>query len=151
MTTTTIPTTAGLLDSLATAIEAKDAAAVASHYAPEATLTLLDRDHPPADPSVFAGTAEIEAYFADICGRNMDHRVADRVASPDRIAFTQHCRIIDPPQAVVHWRGTFRAKSGQVGDTDILDLIEVRDGRIASLTTFFDTAYAAVLSAGPMS
>jgi ketosteroid isomerase-like protein len=50
----------------------------------------------------------------------------------------------------VHWRGTFRAKSGQVGDTDILDLIEVRDGRIASLTTFFDTAYAATLSAGPM-
>jgi ketosteroid isomerase-like protein len=66
------------------------------------------------------------------------------------LAFTQHCRIIDPPQAVVHWRGTFRAKNGQVGDTDILDLIEVRDGRIASLTTFFDTAYAAALSAGPV-
>ena len=92
MTTTTIPTTAALLDSLATAVEAKDAAAVASHYAPDATLTLLDRDHPPADPSVYAGTAEIEAYFADICGRNMDHRVADRVAGPDRIAFTQYCR-----------------------------------------------------------
>ena len=66
------------------------------------------------------------------------------------LAFTQHCRIIDPPQAVVHWRGTFRAKNGKVGDTDILDLIEVRDGRIASLTTFFDTAYAAALSAGPV-
>jgi ketosteroid isomerase-like protein len=58
-----------------------------------------------------------------------------------------HCRIIDPPRAVVHWRGTFRAKNGQVGESDILDLIEVRDGRIASLTTFFDTAYAAALSA----
>ena len=66
------------------------------------------------------------------------------------LAFTQHCRIIDPPRAVVHWRGTFRANSGQVGDTDILDLIEVRDGRISSLTTFFDTAYAAALSARPM-
>ena len=60
-----------------------------------------------------------------------------------------HCRIIDPPRAAVHWRGTFRAKNGQVGETDILDLIEVRDGRIASLTTFFDTAYAAALSAPP--
>jgi len=58
-----------------------------------------------------------------------------------------HCRIIDPPRAVVHWRGTFRAKNGQMAETDILDLIEVRDGRIASLTTFFDTAYAAALSA----
>ncbi|MEA2876515.1 MAG: hypothetical protein QOF14_1711 [Hyphomicrobiales bacterium] len=63
------------------------------------------------------------------------------------IAFEQHCRIIDPPRAVVHWRGKFRAQNGQVGETDILDLIEVRDGRIASLTSFFDTAYAAALSA----
>jgi ketosteroid isomerase-like protein len=66
------------------------------------------------------------------------------------LGFTQHCRIIDPPQAVVHWRGTFRAKNGQVGDADILDLIEVRDGRIASLTSFYDTAYAAALAAGPV-
>lgn len=63
------------------------------------------------------------------------------------VGFQQHCRVIDPPRAVVHWRGKFRAKNGQVGDTDVLDLIEVRDGRIASLTTFFDTAYAAALSA----
>lgn len=63
------------------------------------------------------------------------------------VGFQQHCRVIDPPRAVVHWRGKFRAKNGKVGDTDVLDLIEVRDGRIASLTTFFDTAYAAALSA----
>jgi ketosteroid isomerase-like protein len=93
--TSTAPVTsdaAGLLETLAAAIEAKDAAAVAAHYAPDATFSLLDRDHPPASPSVYAGTAEIEAYFRDICGRNMDHRVMDRVADPDRIAFTQHCR-----------------------------------------------------------
>jgi ketosteroid isomerase-like protein len=65
------------------------------------------------------------------------------------VGFEQHCRIIDPPRAVVHWRGTFRAKNGQVGETDILDLIEVRDGRIAALTTFFDTAYAAAPSTPP--
>ena len=63
------------------------------------------------------------------------------------VEFTQHCRVIDPPRAVVHWHGTFRAKNGQTGDTDVLDLIEVRDGKIASLTSFFDTAYASALSA----
>ena len=63
------------------------------------------------------------------------------------IGFQQHCRIIDPPHAVVHWRGTFRTKNGKVGEADILDLIEVRDGKIASLTSFFDTAYAAQLMA----
>jgi ketosteroid isomerase-like protein len=94
-TTSTAPAssgTAGRLDSLAAAIEAKDVDAVAAHFAPEATFTVLDRDHPPASPAVYAGSAEITAYFRDICGRNMDHSVRDRVASPDRIAFTQYCR-----------------------------------------------------------
>jgi ketosteroid isomerase-like protein len=59
-----------------------------------------------------------------------------------------HCRVIDPPHAVVHWRGKFRANNtGQVADTDVLDLIEVKDGRIASLKSFFDTALAARLTA----
>jgi ketosteroid isomerase-like protein len=62
------------------------------------------------------------------------------------VGFEEHCRIIDPPRAVVHWRGKFRALNGKVGETDIVDLIEVRDGKIASLTSFFDTAYAAALS-----
>src|SRR3954451_7482969 len=26
------------------------------------------------------------------------------------LSFPQHCRIIDPPRAVVHWRGTFCAQ-----------------------------------------
>jgi ketosteroid isomerase-like protein len=47
----------------------------------------------------------------------------------------------------MRWRGKFRAQNGRVGDTDIIDLIEVRDGRIASLTTFYDTAYATNLAA----
>jgi uncharacterized protein (TIGR02246 family) len=64
------------------------------------------------------------------------------------LEFKEHCRIIDPPgRAVVHWRGTFRTQNGKVGEGDILDLIEIDDGKIASLTTFFDTAYAASLSA----
>jgi ketosteroid isomerase-like protein len=63
------------------------------------------------------------------------------------LEFQQYCRLIDPPRAVVHWRGKFRAKNSRVGDTDVIDLIEVRDGRIASLTTFYDTAYAMNLAA----
>ena len=109
-------TSTDLLDSLAAAIEAKDAAAVSSHYAPDATFTLLDRDHPPAEPSVYAGTAEIEAYFADICGRNMDHRVSDRVASADRLAFVQHCRYPSGEQVLC------------------LTVATVRDGRIVDQT-----------------
>jgi ketosteroid isomerase-like protein len=66
------------------------------------------------------------------------------------LEFHPHCRVIDPPRAVVHWRGKFRANNtGQVADTDILDLLEIRDGRIASLTSFFDTALAVRLTAPP--
>ena len=81
---------------------------------------------------------------------------AEQVAALDQmfgafsvVEFQEHCRIIDPPRAVVHWRGKFRAQNGRVGDTDVLDLIEIRDGRIASLTTFFDTAYAMNLASPP--
>ena len=63
------------------------------------------------------------------------------------IEFREHCRIIDPPRAVVHWRGKFRTQNGNVGNTDVLDLFELRDGKIASLTSFFDTEYALALSA----
>jgi uncharacterized protein (TIGR02246 family) len=63
------------------------------------------------------------------------------------LEFTPHCRVIDPPRAAVHWQGKFRANpTGQVAAADILDLIEVKDGKIASLTTFFDTALAARLT-----
>jgi ketosteroid isomerase-like protein len=58
-----------------------------------------------------------------------------------------YCRIIDPPRAAVHWHGTFRAQNGKVGDTDVLDVIEFQDGRVVSLITFYDTAYAAALAA----
>lgn len=63
------------------------------------------------------------------------------------VDLTVHCRVIDPPRAAVHWRGTFRTPNGKTGETDILDIIEFRDGKAASLTTFFDTAYAASLAA----
>jgi len=67
-----------------------------------------------------------------------------RCAAFEVIGFDQPCRIMDPPRAVVHWRGKFRAQNGQVGETRP-DRGAGR--RIASLTTFFDTAYAHALSA----
>jgi ketosteroid isomerase-like protein len=64
------------------------------------------------------------------------------------VDFHEHCRVIDPPRAVVHWRGRFRALNGREGEASILDLFEFQDGKVAAATTFYDTAYAARLS-GP--
>jgi hypothetical protein len=53
---------------------------------------VLDRDHPPAAPAVYRGRGEIDSYYRDVCGRNMEHQVTDLIITTDRIAYTQHCR-----------------------------------------------------------
>jgi hypothetical protein len=89
-------TSAGVdIDALRTAIEARDADGIAAWYAPDAALTILDRDHPPAAPAVHLGVDAIRAYYQEICGRNVSHEVRDAVASPGGFAFTQHCRYPD--------------------------------------------------------
>ena len=57
-----------------------------------------------------------------------------------------HCMVIEGDKAAVHWGGTFRSTAtGKTAKTDLLDLIEVKDGRIASFHNYFDTAMAARL------
>ena len=92
MTTTT---NAVNMTALAEAIEARDADAVIAWYDTDATFTLHDRAHPPSDPLKMVGIAAIEEYYRDLCGRNMDHRIEDAVATPEGLAFTQRCRYPD--------------------------------------------------------
>jgi ketosteroid isomerase-like protein len=57
--------------------------------------------------------------------------------------------IIDGSKAAVHWRG--RIRSTVTGDevvTELVDVVTVENGRIASLTEFCDTALAARMMAG---
>jgi hypothetical protein len=83
------------MHSLSEAIEARDAEGVLAWYAPGAVLTILDRDHPPAAPLVLSGLDQIGAYYRDVCGRNIEHRVRDAVRTPDGLAYAQHCRYPD--------------------------------------------------------
>ena len=51
--------------------------------------------------------------------------------------------VIDGDRAAVHWRATFRsAVTGDILKSELCDLIEFRDGRIASFREFCDTAAA---------
>lgn len=46
--------------------------------------------------------------------------------------------IIDDAMAAVHWRATIRSRiTGTTVPTDLVDLVQVRAGRIASYTEFF--------------
>jgi ketosteroid isomerase-like protein len=77
------------------AIERRDAEAILSWYAEDATLTVFDRDHPPAAPARYRGRDEIGAYYRDVCGRNIDHQVRDAIATATGLAYTQHCTYPD--------------------------------------------------------
>jgi len=88
--TSTLDTTA-----LSTAIESRDADGIVAWYEKDAIMTVLDRDHPPAAPAVYRGIDAIAAYYRDVCGRNIQHRVSDVVATPEGLAFTQQCKYPD--------------------------------------------------------
>lgn len=46
--------------------------------------------------------------------------------------------IIDAPKAAVHWRVNIHSRiTGAVVLTELIDLVEIRDGRIASYVEFF--------------
>ena len=46
----------------------------------------------------------------------------------------------------MHWRGKIRSTlTGEVVDTELVDLFELQDGRISSFVEFCDTALAARL------
>jgi hypothetical protein len=54
----------------------------------------LDRDHlsQPAAPATYRGREEVDRYFRDICGRNIQHSVHDLVSTEEALAFVQDCR-----------------------------------------------------------
>jgi hypothetical protein len=77
------------------AIEGRKASALAGLYADDAVLQVIDRDNPPSKPRQLQGKSDISAYFADVCGRDMTHKVEAGVAVGTRLAFTQSCAYPD--------------------------------------------------------
>ena len=88
------------LSTLRDAIESRDAAAVTAHYAADATLTVLDAEHPPSHPAIYRGRSMIESYYRDVCGRNISHEVSGIVSSDQQFSFVQHCRYPGGEQVV---------------------------------------------------
>ena len=62
------------------AIESRKAAALAGLYADDAVVRVIDRDNPPSKPRNLEGKSAISAYFNDVCGREMTHKVENGVA-----------------------------------------------------------------------
>jgi hypothetical protein len=88
MQTTTVP-------ALRRAIEGRDGKTLAGFYADDAVLRIIDQDNPPSRPFEIRGQEAIAAYFDDVCGRAMTHRMETGIEQGDRIAFTQACTYPD--------------------------------------------------------
>lgn len=83
------------LPALRQAIESRDGATLAGFYADDAVVRVIDQNNPPGKPMELKGRDAIVAYYDDVCGRTMTHRVEFGVTEGDRIAFTQACTYPD--------------------------------------------------------
>ena len=100
------------MDALRRAIESRDAAAQAAMFAPDATIVMIDQEHPPSRPQTLHGLDAIRAMLDDVCSRDMTHTVTHAVAGPGAAAYTIACRYADGTRV------------------EIAALLDVRDGRI---------------------
>jgi ketosteroid isomerase-like protein len=89
--------TSGGLDfeALRRAIEQSDADSLTNFYADDAEVLTVNRNSTPSSPQVLHGKEHIAEYLADVCGRDMTHRVENEVVGQNRIAFNEACEYPD--------------------------------------------------------
>jgi hypothetical protein len=83
------------IPALRRAIEARDGKTLAGFYRDDAVMQIVDSLNPPSRPHEIRGRQAIAAYYDDVCGRAMTHRVEFGVEAGDRLAFTQACAYPD--------------------------------------------------------
>jgi hypothetical protein len=106
--------TAGGLDfeALRRAIEQSDADSLTSFYAEEAEMLTVNRNTTPSSPQVLRGKEAIAEYLADVCGRDMTHRIENEVVGQDRIAFNEACEYPDGLRVLA--AATLDVRDGQI-------------------------------------
>ena len=77
------------------AIEGRKADALSRMYADDALMRVIDQDNRPSNPRKLEGAAAISAYFNDVCGRDMTHKIEGGIIQGNRLAFTQICAYPD--------------------------------------------------------
>ncbi len=82
-------------EAIKTAIEGHDGRMLASFYAEDALLRIIDRNNPPSRPREIRGRGAIATFWDDLCSRAITHRVDTTVAEGERMAFTQDCAYPD--------------------------------------------------------
>lgn len=100
-------------DAIKNAIEGRDGRMLAGFYTDNAIVRVIDRNNPPSRPREVYGKAAIGAFWEDICGRAMTHKVETTITQGNQLAFTQDCTYPDGAKVLA------------------LSVLELQDGRIA--------------------
>jgi ketosteroid isomerase-like protein len=79
-------------ETLRRSIEERDAATLLGLYAEDAELHVVDCNDQPSRPKIIRGRAAIGEYYADVCGRDMTHKIERLVVGDDGAAFVQSCQ-----------------------------------------------------------
>ena len=77
------------------AIETRDAKTLSGLYSEDARLRIIDQENPPSRPRDLKGRDAITAYYDDVCGRAMSHRIEAALATDQALSFTQICTYPD--------------------------------------------------------
>jgi hypothetical protein len=77
------------------ATEERDASTQLSMYAPEASVTIVDRVTQPGSPRVLHGSEQIKGWLEETTARDMTHTVQHTVSDDGGAAFTVACRYPD--------------------------------------------------------
>ena len=91
MNTSTHPATI-TADVLRDAIEARNADTLAGLYDRDATVEIVDAEHPPSDPRTLSGAAAIGEHLRDVYGRDMRHEVDIVATGPRALGYLVRCR-----------------------------------------------------------
>jgi hypothetical protein len=104
----------------ARAAEERDAATQLSMYGPDATVTIVDKITQPGSPRVLNTPEQIKDWLEELCGRDMTHKVSNRIGSDEGAAFTLACRYPDGTNVLC--ATVFKLDAGQISDQTVVQV-----------------------------
>jgi hypothetical protein len=100
------------------AVEGRDTEGQLEMYAPDATVTIVDRITTPGAPRVLSGRDQIGSWIEDISSREMTHAVGQHVEDEHGAAFSESCTY--PDGTNVMCMTVFSLSDGLIADQTVL-------------------------------
>lgn len=105
-------------EALRRGIEEQTAETLASLYADDAEIRIVDRNTQPSSPKVLHGRDEISEMLTDVYSRDMTHKLENCVIQDDQVAFTESCQYPDGLRVLAE--SMLRLRDGKIVDQTMI-------------------------------